>query len=468
MSRFAQALMRRLPDRPLYLRNFQPRFARSRPGSVLILVVALLVLLALMGTAFISTSGKDRYSAQQNSFNTEIDLLIDAVVKIEQLTLLNAKGAPTDMPAGSMLWTSAADSTYFGDRVPVTLPALNVPGWAHICANPLPGGKFESPSNLLTYSTTTNLVPDYIQVTNSSGKVTYPAFVDPATGVKYLAASASGDGIADAGLWRLPLGELNGITYYAAVRVLDNGSALNMSIAEQRNPSRTLPGDFFPTNIDLGGTLGASTAQRSQFDLYRWNAPLPSLTPIYDDGTTLSYRFASFYEAMWSQLGRRLDNPGFNTAGVHYQALPVGESIAMAHRFCLQNAAASPSIVEQAFASILMSPSVSSQPYSASQVTTWFNNNFQYGTAGKENFRPLLVARNQVSNISGSRFTPRNAAGDATKPPGAWDVTQTYSFGDWVIGADGRSYVCIQDSPTVAPTPYTDPNTQTSWRRSRG
>ena len=38
------------------------------------------------------------------------------------------------------------------------------------------------------------------------------ALKDPNSGVTYLAASAAGDGIADSGLFRLPCGEINGIT----------------------------------------------------------------------------------------------------------------------------------------------------------------------------------------------------------------------------------------------------------------
>ena len=43
------------------LEKVQKRFVRARPGSVLILVVALLVLMALIGTAFLSTTNYDRY-----------------------------------------------------------------------------------------------------------------------------------------------------------------------------------------------------------------------------------------------------------------------------------------------------------------------------------------------------------------------------------------------------------------------
>src|SRR5687767_11601185 len=55
---------------------------RSRGGSVLILVVALLVLMALIGTAWISTARVDRAAAVQNTSTTQIDLLVDGVINI--------------------------------------------------------------------------------------------------------------------------------------------------------------------------------------------------------------------------------------------------------------------------------------------------------------------------------------------------------------------------------------------------
>ncbi len=46
-----------------------------------------------------------------------------------------------------------------------------------------------------------------------------------------LAADADGDGIADSIYRKLPVGELAGITYYMAVRVIDNNSAININTA---------------------------------------------------------------------------------------------------------------------------------------------------------------------------------------------------------------------------------------------
>ncbi len=54
--------------------------AARRRGSILILVVALVVLLALIGTAYLSTTQVDRYTSAQNTVNTEADLQLQGVV----------------------------------------------------------------------------------------------------------------------------------------------------------------------------------------------------------------------------------------------------------------------------------------------------------------------------------------------------------------------------------------------------
>src|ERR1700742_2244388 len=70
------------------LRGAQSRFRRARPGSVLILVVAVLVLLALIGTAALSTNTTDRYATQQNTNNTEIDLLVEGVKNMAKAVIV--------------------------------------------------------------------------------------------------------------------------------------------------------------------------------------------------------------------------------------------------------------------------------------------------------------------------------------------------------------------------------------------
>jgi hypothetical protein len=497
-------LIRRLRQTRQHLSNrADVHFRKSRPGSVLILVVALLVLLALMGTAYISTSQIDRSSTAQNSFNTEIDLLIDAVCKIEQQQILTSPDAPTaafdqsapPVPPDAMIWTSpqAASgmvSSFLASRIPI-LNSNGSPIWPFLSVAPWSAG-FESPyvptetTGPLTYNTSINLQPTSISIPTPSGTSIYPALTDGNPNHIYLAASASGSGIADAGLFRLPLGELNGVTYYGSAFTIDNCAAVNASIANAPNTTLSyqqgspLPGDFFPTSINLSGMLlGTASGQLSQLNAYRWGgAATASLTPVYDDGSpmglTMSFMFSSPLEAMWMQLGRRLDNPGLNTSGIYYQTLPIAESMTMAYRHCLMNPAASPSLLEQ-----YLGPSVTftgsgaavrTSAYSPDQVQQWFNDNFTYDSTGGNssgNIRPLLVARNQVSNVSGSRFTYR--ANSASNPPtNTWQLSTSqtpvsYKFGDWVTGASGSSghtYVCIQDNTSATTNSPTNTSEQ--------
>ncbi len=72
----------------------------SRPGSVLILCVALLVLLALIGTAMISTSRLDRYTAVQHTTNTQVDLLVEGVKKMAEGTIVGDLFDNSTTPAG--------------------------------------------------------------------------------------------------------------------------------------------------------------------------------------------------------------------------------------------------------------------------------------------------------------------------------------------------------------------------------
>src|SRR5690349_16972490 len=86
LNRFARWL-----GRPL--ERLQQRFRRARPGSVLIMVVALLVLLALMGTAYMASARLERQQASasggqrmlleaaENYAKQLLDQVQDAIVK---------------------------------------------------------------------------------------------------------------------------------------------------------------------------------------------------------------------------------------------------------------------------------------------------------------------------------------------------------------------------------------------------
>src|SRR5207248_2860622 len=143
----------------------------------------------------------------------------------------------------------------------------------------------------------------------------FPALValDPKTGLPsgptFLAADADGDGIADAGLVKLPIGAIDGITYYVGVRIVDNAAAVNAAVAWEPNPasdiSAGLPGDFFPTNIDLRDLL-TDPAEVDRLNAYRFGGRRPNPVPWADAVTAggvqvvaaprSDFRFTSAYD----------------------------------------------------------------------------------------------------------------------------------------------------------------------------
>jgi flagellar basal body-associated protein FliL len=66
-----------------------PWFPQARRGSVLILVIVVLVLLALLGTAYITTSRADRFSAQQAVSQTQLDVALKGISDSVNGTIVN-------------------------------------------------------------------------------------------------------------------------------------------------------------------------------------------------------------------------------------------------------------------------------------------------------------------------------------------------------------------------------------------
>jgi hypothetical protein len=98
------------------------RRRRAPRGSVLILVVSLLVLIALIGTAWLSTTRVDRANTFQNTHNNQIDLLADGVARMAEAKLIaDLFDGPNLRRAGGQY--SHTDSNladdYLASRVPV-------------------------------------------------------------------------------------------------------------------------------------------------------------------------------------------------------------------------------------------------------------------------------------------------------------------------------------------------------------
>jgi hypothetical protein len=528
----------------------QRRFLRARPGSVLILVVALLILMAIIGTAYMSMAQGDRTTAAIHTNNTEIDMLLDGVVNMMKGSILGElysggtfrNGQRTVANAGYNNWngvgldSSSTDviqspgGTYVASRTP-EVPALggapargsNDPFWPFITA-PISGTQFTSPYWNPTRATAApflagmgkiapldpyhytqrdsyraplgaypnGLIPGYIQVPANTGPW-YPAWVDSAhpgdPNYAILAADTDGDGVADAGYFKLPIGAINGVTYYAAVRVIDNNAAVNVNTAgwPDSTTSDTAPflmGDYFPTSIYLQrmlhpkDSLVVDPAPYKSLYTYRTNGVVGPHAPIDDLGfNRVDYIFVPDLKSnailtlppgldcTWNQLGRRLDNPSPIGAGVsgalYYQSLSISESISFARNFVLRTSSSSPSFLETALPYTTFNFSAQS-PYTATdQITAnslasaWFGDNFNYFSNAPDRLAPditnpnlnvqtesaraLLVARNPVTNFAPNKFN-RVIAGN---------IAPTVGFGDQVE-LNGRAYVYI-GPPLVNP-----------------
>jgi hypothetical protein len=210
---------------------------------------------------------------------------------------------------GHVPFTGGGAQPWLADRIPsVSTPAtllggtaqgINQPFWQNISQSIVSAGPtgsvsvlglpFESPDGSTMFATalSTKLPPLYPGFATLNG-VTVPTLSDQtlttipqpagmislplqagdpnANGIvpKHIvvAADADGDGIADSLLFRIPGANYDGLTWYAAVRIVDNNSAINANTAWTRDNEYSYPNSggnvvqltnwgFFQSNIGL-------------------------------------------------------------------------------------------------------------------------------------------------------------------------------------------------------------------------
>lgn len=473
----------------------QRRFNRSRAGSVLILVVALLVLMALIGTAFMTMAQTDRGASAQHNFNTEADLLLEGAVNVVKSTVISdlysggayrpfnetasyqtTTGVGSDSQAATAEQATASvavntGTPFLSDRLPSTDALVgrvaNVitsqGAYWRFLTSPLMGGQYETPYWPNGYgiygrdtSTTAGILPAasvssvnlrWAPTSWTLNGVQYPALqaLDPASGAAFgppiIAADTDGDGIADAHF--VKMATIDGITYYAAFRIVDNAAAFNVNTAWQAdNAGTTTPvsnplGDIFPTNINLNSWLANLTSQGGTADNinylndYRFNVANTTTTypatPVQDYSfttpipprTDFGFDGNGYYDALWMQLGRRLDDPGsyYLTGDVSMQSLPATEAINLASRFCLRDPSslAYPTFLEgqygipNSMGTYSGYPTALSTPYPVNDPTDWYNQNFAFyppinGTPNALPLRSILTVRNPVTSFVANPF----------------------------------------------------------------
>ena len=166
------------------------------------------------------------------------------------------------------------------------------------------------------------------------------------------AADADGDGIADSVYWAMPGGTINGVTYFAAVRVVDLGSTINVNTAWAQGQDfafgATLPApagnySYLPAHIGLVGRLNAADSQSLATyrfgqvqslptgDEYAFNTGSNSVALVA--GAT----YFSQGDALYEGLSRRLDNPGYVNTTDTMAAFPLNDTGVLASRFVINS-----------------------------------------------------------------------------------------------------------------------------------
>jgi DNA uptake protein ComE-like DNA-binding protein len=415
----------------------QRRFRRARPGSVLVMVVALLVMLALIGTAAMSTARIDRISSVQHVANTEIDMLAESVKQMVIGQLVNdlfITGSPNTTDSAALdpdsptnlrdailgsrlperLWVPTANLSLPANQQTIDQPTTPDPIWRSISYPVMQTGnpfRYDPPNEDSSSSPkyALPLIKPVMQptFTDVNGEK-MPALValnldgtpmsrPPGVATpEFLAADADGDGIADAILFKLPVSPIGGITYYGAVRVLDNNSAINLNTAWDPNNEGTTVRNASGTNIPINvagmfpGSTGLTNDQLNfiidRVDFQRFHAQrlfgtwkkfglipppqapgnamppaalaamLTAPQPMGQVGQAAvprtDFSWLTAGDVLHHELGRRLDNPWYwdNNAtswfGNGVRPFGIDAAMAMAYRFTLVNSASSDSLVE--------------------------------------------------------------------------------------------------------------------------
>src|SRR5262245_27190776 len=99
-----------------FFKRIQRRLEGGRPGSVLILTVVMVVLLALLGTALLTTTRNDRWVSTQNATNTQLDMLFEMAKTAVQADMLSdIRGSSGDLRPS---YNTSADTTQVTPQAP--------------------------------------------------------------------------------------------------------------------------------------------------------------------------------------------------------------------------------------------------------------------------------------------------------------------------------------------------------------
>jgi hypothetical protein len=371
---------------------------------------------------------------------------------------------------GNLPITAVGTDPWLADRVPIPDPAgSGLPWWTSITqtisqTNPpaplsIMGTPFVDPTTGQTIVRSTTGAGPLIGTPSSSGPLTpgykvlpnglnVPAFgYGPATFAA--AADADGDGIADSLFFAIPGASYDGLTWYAAVRIIDNNSAINANTAWSRNGNSAPDAwNLFQTSVglqEIANTGDLQGGQLSNVNKYRFNGTTTVGATPYDDsginGNTPpaplargDYSFISPSDGYYNQLIRRIANPGVNTGTTRYQPFPLSDEAALAYHFCLQNPSSmAQSVLEAVLPASLAgtgTTAVPSSPYDPSDAADWFKNfNYPIGTdavTAPQYLRALVVSRNPVSNYIQQVYNNNTTANGGEGPTSSDPILPNY------------------------------------------
>ncbi|MFG0247624.1 MAG: hypothetical protein ACF8OB_01965, partial [Phycisphaeraceae bacterium JB051] len=299
----------------------------------MLLVVAALLLIAMLGMAYLQTSRLDRATAQ-TSAKSYVDVVANASVayigEVLKSDLITSDDIILDRAQGiesyDFPWTSSHHSysvqfndgttdTSSGGQLDDTWLASTEPEfqsghkgtWPHITN--LNGIYLRLPS-----LDSDNSMPDEISVNNDVSmdiKTRWGFDTDVPINVsnqsnnldyatrnyEVLGADADGDGIYDSKWTWAPIRQISGVSYVMAARIIDNSAMLNMNVAlTQVNAKDNFPGEapdyiptgLNPTELDFGNFVysnSGSTTELKKLLAYRLGvSPSSTLTlPVQEN-----------------------------------------------------------------------------------------------------------------------------------------------------------------------------------------
>jgi hypothetical protein len=384
---------------------------------------------------------------------------------------------------------------WLADRSPILVDGTN-PGWHFISGPIIKSIQFESPDSLALTpyrgapGVGSGLYPGFGKLPNGTivpilGTSPVPTTPPSLPSSSYfVAGDADGDGIADSLLFPIPGSYFDGLRWYAAVRIIDNNSAINVNTAVSRDTdfgSYVNTYNLFQSNVGFWEWFGRTTA--GPIDGYKTNNISPPLT-AYDDTNSTNipiparndYSYVNVDDEFYHQFITRIQNPGFVNQNFRYVPIPASETAQMEYHFGQVNNAniqqviatgTSPSVLEELQPTYFYGPSATNTfpntPWSSTNggVATWYARYFGGSTPGI--IRPFVVANNPISNYISPVYEPGYMS-NTTYPnsidpymlpyntlrpgtsysyyKGVYSPTATYQYDD-VVSENGVTYISV-------------------------